>query len=112
MANLKLVALTTPQPGREQEYHDWYNNVHLPELVNQLGMAGATRYELVTKLMGADTNQFLAIYDIEADDPMAVLGRMGEAAQSGKLTQSDAQDFGTCYTALFRQIGERVMPDA
>lgn len=36
---------------------------------------------------------------------------MGAAAQSGELTQSDAQDFGTCYTALFTEMGERVVPD-
>jgi len=35
---------------------------------------------------------------------------MGEAAQSGKLTPSDAQDMNTTYTALFTEIGERVVP--
>ncbi|MES2572301.1 MAG: thrombospondin type 3 repeat-containing protein, partial [Verrucomicrobiota bacterium] len=35
----KLIALTTPVAGREQDYHDWYNNVHLPELVNGLGLS-------------------------------------------------------------------------
>lgn len=110
MPKMKLVALTRPQPGREQEYHDWYNNVHLPELVNKFGMAGAQRYKLAAKLMGSDENEFLAIYDIEADDPMAFLGKMGAAAQNGEMTQSDAQDFGTCYTALFTELGERVVP--
>jgi hypothetical protein len=41
---------------------------------------------------------------------MAFLGAMGAAAQGGQLTQSDAQDFGTCYTALFTEHGERVVP--
>lgn len=110
MAKMKLVALTRPLPGREAEYHEWYNNTHLPELVNTFGMAGAQRYKLVTKLMGSDENEFLAIYDIEAVDPMAFLGAMGAASKSGKLIQSDAQDFGTCYTALFTEMGERVEP--
>lgn len=107
---MKLVALTRPQPGREDEYHEWYNTKHLPELVDKFGMAGAQRYKLAAKLMGSDENEFLAIYDIEADDPMAFLGAMTEKAQSGELTPSDAQDFGTCYTALFTEHGERVVP--
>lgn len=107
---MKLVALTRPQPGREAEYHEWYDTKHLPELVNTFGMAGAQRYKLAARLMGSDPNEFLAIYDIEADDPMALLGAIGEASKAGQLTPSDAQDFGTCYTALFTEHGERVEP--
>lgn len=70
---MKLVALTRPLPGREDEYHEWYNTKHLPELVNKFGMAGAQRYKLAAKLMGSDENEYMAIYDIEADDPMAFL---------------------------------------
>lgn len=110
MPQCKLVALTTPLPGREADYHDWYNNVHLPELVNQFGMQGAQRYQLVAKLIGADPNQFLAIYDIETDDPGAFLAQMGAAAQAGKMTPSDAQDMGTTYTALFMEHGARCEP--
>jgi hypothetical protein len=110
MPQCRLVALTTPIPGREEEYHDWYNNVHLPELVNMFNMEGAQRFELVTKLMGSDENQYLAIYEFEADDPGAMLAKMGEAAQGGKLTQSDAQDMGTTYTALFQELAPRVTP--
>ncbi|MPS69548.1 MAG: hypothetical protein E2586_13745 [Novosphingobium sp.] len=106
----KLIALTTPQAGRDAEYHDWYNNNHLPELVNKFGMHGAQRYELVARLIGNDSNPYLAIYDIETDDPMALLGAIGKATAAGELTQSDAQDFGTCYTALFTEMGERVVP--
>jgi len=108
---MKLVALTRPHPGREAEYHEWYDTKHLPELVNLLGMAGAQRYKLAARLMGSDENEFLAIYDIEADDPTAFLAAIGAASKSGELTQSDAQDFGSCYTALFTEHGERVVPD-
>lgn len=111
MPQCRLIALTTPLPGREQEFNDWYDNVHLPELVNMFNMDGAQRFQLVAKLMGADTNQYLAIYEFEADDPAAMLATMGEAAQAGKMTMSDAQDMGTTYTALFSELGERVVPE-
>ena len=108
MTLCKLVALTTPLPGREQDYHDWYNDVH--ELVNGLGMQGAQRFELVAKMQGADTNQYLAIYDVETDDPAGFLAKMGELAQSGGMTMTDSQDMAVGYTAFFRAIGDRLEP--
>lgn len=110
MTKCKLVALTTPIAGKEDEFHDWYQNIHLPELVSFPGMQGAQRYKLVAKLMGADDNQYLAIYDIEVEDPAAFLGAMGEAAASGKMTPGEASDMATTYTALFAECGERVEP--
>jgi len=108
MAKFKMIALTTPVAGKEEAFHDWYQNVHLPELCTIAGLKGGQRYKLVTKFIGADTNQWLAIYDIDVDDPMTFLGAMGEAAGSGRLTQSDASDMGVTYTAFFSEYGERV----
>ncbi|MGB8363128.1 MAG: hypothetical protein ACLQUZ_11385 [Rhizomicrobium sp.] len=110
MAKFKLIALTTPVPGKEDAFHDWYQHIHLPELVAIAGMQGAQRYQLVAKLAGSDTNPWLAIYDIECVDPMAFLGAVGQASASGKLTPSDASDMATTYTALFSEYGERVVP--
>jgi hypothetical protein len=108
MPKFKLVALSTPVAGKEDEFHAWYQNEHLPQIIALPGGQGAQRYKLVAKLMGADPNQYLAIYDIECDDPMAFLGALGQASAEGKLTQTDANDMGTVYTALFEEIGERV----
>ena len=112
MAQCKLIALTTPIAGKEQEYHDWYNNVHLPELVNGLGLKGAQRFELVTKIQGADTNQYLALYDVETDDPASFMAKMGEFAMSGKMTPGTATDSAAGYTAFFQAIGDRLEPSA
>lgn len=108
MPQCRLIALTNPLPGKEAEFHDWYQNTHLPELVAFDGVEGAQRYKLVAKLMGADANQWLAIYDIETDDPGALLAQMGQAAASGKLTPGLASDMATTYTALFVEHGPRV----
>lgn len=108
MAKFKLVALSTPVAGREDEFHDWYQNKHLPEIVGLPGGQGAQRYKLVAKLAGADANQYLAIYDVECDDAMTFLGAMGQASAAGKLTQTTANDMGVVYTALFEEMGERV----
>ena len=108
MAKLKLIALSTPVAGKEEEFHDWYQNTHLPQIVALPGGQGAQRYKLVAKVAGADTNQYLAIYDIECDDPMAFLAAVGQASAEGRLTKTQANDMGTVYTGLFEEFGERV----
>ena len=108
MAKCKLIALTTPVAGREDEFHDWYQNIHLPEVLALPGGVSAQRFKLVAKMIGNDTNPWLAIYDFECDDPMVTLGAMGEAAGSGKLTQSTASDMATTYTAFFMEHGPEV----
>ena len=108
MAKCKLIALTTPLPGKEAEFHDWYQNAHLPEIVSIPGFQGAQRFELVAKMMGSDENQYLAIYDAESDNPGALMAAMGELAQSGKMTPPIYQDMATTYTSLFVECGEYV----
>jgi len=110
MRKFKLVALTTPVEGKETEFHAWYQDHHLPEMVGFPGMRGAQRFKLTTKLIGTDSNPWLAIYDLETEDPMAFLAAVGEASAAGKLTQSDAADMTKTYTALFEEYGERVVP--
>ena len=108
MAKCKLVALTTPLPGKEAEFHDWYQNAHLPEIISVPGFVGAQRFQLVAKMMGSDENQYLAIYDAETDDPGALMAGIGALAQSGKMTPPIYQDMATTYTALFTGCDEYV----
>jgi hypothetical protein len=110
MRKFKLIALTTPVPGPEAAFHTWYQEHHLPEMVAFTGMLGAQRYKLTAKLTGSDDNPWLAIYDLETDDPMAFLGAVGAASAAGKLTPGNGADMGKTYTALFEEYGERVEP--
>jgi hypothetical protein len=108
VAKFKMIALTTPVSGKEAEYHEWYQKVHLPQLCSFAGIDSAQRYKLVAKMIGNDTNQYLAVYDIETDDAMKLMGAIGEASAAGKLTQTDASDMGTTYTALFEAFDDVV----
>jgi hypothetical protein len=107
MANFKMIALTRPVEGREDEYHDWYQSVHLVELCTIPGVIGAQRYKMAAQLSGYDGREFLAIYDIETDDIGVTMAAIGQAAASGKMTRSDALAPGG-YTVVFSEFGERV----
>jgi hypothetical protein len=110
MAKYKLIALTKPLEGREDAYNEWYQNTHLQQLTAIPGVVSAQRYQQVVKLVGENSNPYLAIYDIECDDPMAFLGALGQAAAAGDVTQGDDSDAATTYTALFTEFGAPVFP--
>lgn len=104
MARFKMIALTKPVEGREEEYHQWYQNHHLPEVCALPGVTGAQRYKLAAPLQGFDGRPFLAIYDIETDDIMQTLAGFGTA----KMTPTEASDNAGAYTVIFEEFGERV----
>jgi hypothetical protein len=37
--------MTNAKPGRDQEFNDWYTNVHLPEVCSVPGIKSARRFE-------------------------------------------------------------------
>lgn len=72
-------------PERLDEYHRWYDETHLREVVGLDGFVSARRFTPV----GGD-GSFVAIYEIEADDLEAAFASLGEAAMRGDLQMSDA----------------------
>ncbi|MEY2925677.1 MAG: hypothetical protein RL367_154 [Pseudomonadota bacterium] len=108
MPKFKMVALTRAVEGREDEFNDWYQNYHLPEICAIPGVLGAQRFKQAIALQGGDDRNYLAIYDIEADDVASVLGAIGKAGAEGKMTPSDAADRAGAYTVVFGEHGERV----
>lgn len=108
MPRYKMIALTRPLEGREEEFNDWYQNVHLVELCSMPGVKGAQRYKLAAPLQGYDERPYLAVYDIECDDIRATLGAIGAASASGKMTPGLAADNAAAYTVVFEEFGDRV----
>jgi hypothetical protein len=84
MAKAILIVESRPSsPDRVDEYNDWYNDTHLPEVVALPGFVSAQRYA------PADDGPFVAVYEIDSDDPGAVVGSLGEAVGSGAVQMSD-----------------------
>lgn len=68
-------------PEQVAEYHKWYNEVHLPEILAVEGFVSARRFAP----LGPD-DPFLAIYEIDAADLDAVQARLAEAFKTGKMS--------------------------
>ena len=95
-----LVVQTRPvSPDRVDEYHDWYDNKHIPALLTIPGVVSARRY----RATGGDDLSFMAVYELEADDLNTVLQDVGTntGATAGiEVIQLDPAPVITVYEQL------------
>ena len=54
-------------PAREEEYTDWYKNVHIPDMLDTPGMIKATFWE-AADAKEKSRRKYLALYEFETDD--------------------------------------------
>ena len=76
MARYLLLALNGPTDGDGDEatYNDWYDRVHLPDLLALDGVSAARRFK---RIRGNRADwPYVAAYEIETDDVDAVMKAM------------------------------------
>jgi hypothetical protein len=72
---------------RDDELNEWYDGTHIPELLAVPGFVSARRFRRV----GEDgAPEYLAVYEIEADDVSAPLRELRRRSAAGETTRSDA----------------------
>ena len=108
MPSYKMVVMSNPVAGREDEYNDWYQNIHLGELVALEGFQSARRFRLARSLVEGEAYPYLAIYEIETGDLDAVLQNLITVAESDQLTMSDAIDTARTRAVVYEEFGEVV----
>ncbi|MFC1920089.1 hypothetical protein ACFLYQ_00010 [Chloroflexota bacterium] len=72
--HILVVALNCSDPVKENEFNEWYNTIHLPDVLETPGFIRATRWEH-TDPKEQDA-KFLALYEIETDDVQATMKAM------------------------------------
>jgi len=100
-----MVVYSRPAPNREDEYNDWYQNVHLGELVALPGFRSAQRFRFARSLVEGDAYPYMSIYEIETDDIDAVLNKLRGTAECGALTMSDAIDLTDTSAVVYEEFG-------
>ncbi|GAA4554515.1 hypothetical protein [Pseudonocardia xishanensis] len=72
-------------PEQEAEYNEWYDKVHLREIVSCDGFVSARRYAPAGPGL-----PYVAIYEIESEDVQSSVDGMWAFARSGRMTASEA----------------------
>lgn len=75
MANwIYLVSTNSKDLARETEFSNWYNNIHLPDVLETPGFVGAKRYQITEPMEGK--GKFLAVYEMDCDDGIGAVSAL------------------------------------
>lgn len=88
MAKFKMLILSNPVGDRDEEFNRWYDDVHLGDVFKVPGVVGAERY----RFRSGEDWKYLAIYELDCDDPAQVEQELMARAGSEAMAMSDAFD--------------------
>ena len=97
-----MVAQSRAKVGRDDEYNDWYDSEHIHDICSLPGVKSARRYEATPLAIGGEGLRYLAIYEIESDDPGALFAEMGKRAAEGQMSHSDALDADSAVIWIYK----------
>jgi hypothetical protein len=109
MLRYQYVVMTSPVPGQEDAYNEWYTNTHLKEVLEIPGFKTGRRYRLHQSAKAPVTSEprYMAVYEIESDDIKATLGEMRRRGTAGELSVNPALDRSKTVITLYELIAER-----
>ena len=107
MQNHVMIVYTNPVAGREEEFNQWYDDIHLRDLLAVPGFIAARRYRLSDAQSPNATPspfQYLCIYEIESDDLETTVDTL-EAAVAKMYLSDAAQSVADFHN--FTAVGPR-----
>jgi hypothetical protein len=103
MTGGRMIVFSNHAAGREQEFNRWYDDVHVPEVLQVGPIVACQRFKVADAQMMPQTHAYLAIYEFEGSAKEALVAL---AATSGSMDMSDSlQDAHLC---LVEPVGPRV----
>jgi hypothetical protein len=111
MGEYRLLVRANAVPGREAEFDEWYDRIHLGEVLALPGFSAAQRFEVRGEpFAGSGGHRYVTLYELDTDDPEVALRGLRRALASRSLTMSDALDLDTVSAVVIESITERVLP--
>jgi hypothetical protein len=90
MARFYIHFNTAARPGRGAEYSEWCRIQH-PDIMRVPGVVSARRYKALDR-DGEDRERFIAVIEVEGDDPRAVLREISARSGTPEMPGSDCYD--------------------
>jgi hypothetical protein len=101
-----FVVFTTPTEGNDDEFNAWYDGQHLSDVLQLPGFLSAQRLRVPdgsSDLPGT----YLALYQIETDDPDGCLQHLREVAGTPAMLLSPTLDLSKVRSVLCPVIVDR-----
>ena len=85
MAKHILVVLSNCREGTDEAFNSWYTNTHLHDVIAVPGFSAAQRYRLSDSQLSAGDlpYQYLAVYEVDAEDVNVPKEGLASAAAGG-----------------------------
>ncbi len=104
MRRFKMLVFSEPFVGQDEEFNSWYSGQHLEDLCALPGFTAAQRFTLHSVSMGTALNKYLAIYDLETDDPDGVIANMFAMRDTAAMPMSPAFNLDPTSVMLFEEL--------
>jgi hypothetical protein len=101
-----MMVLTRCKPGTDAEFNDWYDRIHIPDLLTIPDVVGAQRFKLAEtqRVESRPEHNYLSVYELETDNLPATYKDMGERIAG--FAKTDTLERPT-WVYVYSAIGER-----
>ncbi|RJG02653.1 DUF4286 family protein [Noviherbaspirillum sedimenti] len=105
MARFILAALSNPVNGKENECGDWYDQTHIPDMLEVPGVLSAQRFQLLRLAPSKTFHQrYLCLYNFEAENEESAKAII-EILNKQNLPLSTALAVETVALAVYKATG-------
>jgi hypothetical protein len=105
MARYVLVVLANPVEGMEREFGEWYDEVHIPEVLSLPGVISAERFELANDDFSTSDHRCLVLYECDVESPAAAWDTFKTARADGRTTAGKSMDRSDTKAWFFTPVG-------
>lgn len=110
MPKQTFIVLSSPVAGREDEYNAWYDRYHMTEVVQFPGFVSAQRFKVDGGNSRRAGHGYVAVYEVDSDDPARSLADMWQKMARGEFTPSDAIDTSSFIALACTPITGAITP--
>jgi hypothetical protein len=107
------LVFSNPVEGKDDEFNEWYDDVHIHEVLSVPGLVSAQRHRLSDAEIVRDeafpppTHAYLCVYEMEGDVD-EIMARIGESYFAGEMSMDDSMDVTTSVMSFWTPIGPKL----
>ncbi|NIL85860.1 hypothetical protein CH281_18850 [Rhodococcus sp. 06-221-2] len=105
------IVQTNAVEGRDDEFNEWYDSTHVPDVLSIDGFESAQRFKRSTALDQPDVPtppyEYSVLYEVSGD-PVAAIDRLRAAVVGGRIELTDAMVPGS-GSLLLTSLGSKVL---
>lgn len=103
-----LLVLSNAQPGEDDAFNEWYDQVHVPEVLALPGYRAATRYRVEPNPTDEHpAHRYVTLYEVDVEPTEAVATTLA-AAEAGRIHMSPSARTDDAAILTLTMVAPRV----